>query len=186
MAQINFVRHRIKKLSELELKDQKIFKLVTAITGFFLVALLAVIGVRFYLLNEFKKIEADQASLRQQVKVYEEREQEFVLFVNKLKTLSQIFTKRQDKQDAISYFTGIFGPEVIIDQMAYDSTEQILAFGLNSAHIFALENVFKILNQTVEAKKFAEISRSNLSRSSEGLYRLQVTVLLTEGQEDQE
>ncbi len=180
MAQINFVRQRVKKLSEQEAKDQRIFKLVSIVTGFFLLALLGVIGGRFYFLGQIKEVEAAQTNLRQQVKSYEEREQAFVIFVNKLKTLSQIFIKRQDKQDAISYFTQVFGSEVVIDQMAYDASEQLLTFGVRAADIFALDEVFQILSETAESDRFAEVNRSNLQRTAEGFYRIQVTVVLAE------
>ncbi len=183
MAQINFVRQRVKKLSQLELKDQKIFKIVSIITGIFLIILMGVIGGRLYLLKQIKEAEVTQNSLRQQIKSYEERERAFVIFVNKLKTLSQLFTKRQDKQDAINYFTEVFGPEVVIDQMVYDANEQLLIFGVRAADIFALEESFKILDEAATTDRFAKISRSNLQRTSEAFYRIQVTVVLGEIEE---
>lgn len=186
MSQINFVRQRVKKLSQLGRRDKKIFKIVTILSSFFLLLLISILGFRFYFLKQLQQVEAQQNNLKQQVKAYEEREKSFVLFVNKLETLSQLFLKRQDKQDAIAYFTQVFGPAVVIDQMAYDAEDQLLAFNLRSADVFALEEAFAVLAQTKTQDQFVQVSQSNLKRNEQGIYRLQVTVLLAEEKEQTE
>lgn len=180
MAQINFVRQRVKKLSKLAIQDKKIFKLTAIITAIFLLILLGVIGVRFYFLKQLKQVGADQDAMLEEVKSYENRERSFVLFVNKLEVLSKIFLKRQDKQDAIEYFTQVFGPDVVLERIAYDAQAQLLAFGLRAADVFTLERVFQVLSETVEGKGFTEVNKSNLQRTDQGSYQMQITVVLGE------
>lgn len=91
MAQINFVRQQVKTLSKLSARDKKIFKVVATMTAVFLLCLVGVIGARFYFLKELKKVVSSQVNFREKVKNYESREKDFVLFVNKLEVLSDIF-----------------------------------------------------------------------------------------------
>lgn len=90
------------------------------------------------------------------------------------------FVKRQDKQDAIKYFTKVFGPDVVVEKIAYDASSQLLAFGLRAADVFILERVFQVLAETADSKKFTQVSKSDLQRGGQASYRMQITVVLAE------
>ena len=94
--------------------------------------------------------------------------------------LSGVFQKRKDKQEAISYFSQIFGPDVIIEKIAYDADSQLLSFRLMAADIFTLEKVFELLSTQQSTQKFSSLTKSSLKRTNSGIYQMQITVVMGE------
>ncbi|MBT4358967.1 MAG: hypothetical protein HOD22_03375 [Candidatus Pacebacteria bacterium] len=178
MADINFVRQRIKKLTKIEERDQEVFRISAIITSALLLMLAVVLGYKIYLTSQLNEIKSNQNNYLSRIKKQEEREKTFVLFVNKLRVLSNIFQKRKDKQEAISYFSQIFGDDVTIERIVYDANSQLLTFRLMSADIFSLENVFELLSNQQSIEKFSSLSKSNLQRTTSGVYQMQVTVVM--------
>ncbi|MBU2543019.1 hypothetical protein KJ707_00415 [Patescibacteria group bacterium] len=178
MMDINFVRNRIKTLTKLAQGDKKIFNIAGVTTAVFLVILVGIFGLRFYLISQLSKIENSKQSLLARIKSQENTEKSFVIFVDKLRVLSGVFAERKDKQDAISYFSQVFGSDVVIDRIAYDASSQFLAFGVMAADVFTLENVFETLASEQSVQKFSSLTKSNLQRNSKGIYQMQITVVL--------
>ncbi len=180
MADINFVRQRLKKLTKLEKKDKETFRLVAISTSVLLLILAVILGYKLYLTSQLKEVESSRENFLSRIKKQEEREKSFVLFVNKLRVLSGVFQKRKDKQEAISYFSQIFGPDVIIEKIAYDAESQLLSFRLMAADIFTLEKVFELLSTQQSTQKFSSLTKSSLKRTSSGIYQMQITVVIGE------
>lgn len=180
MADINFVRQRLKKLTKLEKKDKETFKLAAIITSILLLVLAGILGYKLYLTSQLTAIENSQKDFLNRIEQQEEREKSFVLFVNKLRVLSGVFQKRKDKQEAIGYFSQIFGSDVTIEKIAYDADSQLLTFRLLSADIFTLEKVFELLSTEQSTQKFSSLTKSNLKRTNNGIYQMQITVVISE------
>lgn len=180
MIEINFVSQRRKKLTKLEQSDRKIFKISIGLFTGVIVVFLVVIGLRFFLINQVAGLKTSQNSLKSQVVSQEEVERSFVIFVNKLKVLGELFSQRQDKQQAISFFSQVFGSEVLIKEISYDADSSLLTFGLKANDVFILENVFTTLSSEQALERFDTLSKSNLRRSLDGSYIVQVTVGLKE------
>ena len=180
MADINFVRQRLKKLTKLEKKDKETFKLIAISTSVLLLILAVILGYKLYLTSQLKEVESSRENFLSRIKKQEEREKSFVLFVNKLRVLSGVFQKRKDKQEAISYFSQIFGPDVIIEKIAYDAESQLLSFRLMAADIFTLEKVFELLSTQQSTQKFSSLTKSSLKRTNSGIYQMQITVVIGE------
>lgn len=178
MANINFVSLRQKKLSKLSQKDLRVFKIAGLVTGIFLTILALLSAYKIYLNLQLKKTEQAQQQILSQIKNQEDLERSFIVFVNKLNILSEIFQKRKNKQESIAYFSQIFGSEVTIDQIAYDDSSQIISFRVIAADVFTLDKVFELLENAVEEERFSSLSRSNLDRSGRGTYQLQITITL--------
>jgi hypothetical protein len=178
MADINFVRQRLKKLSKIEKKDKGVFQTAAIVTSVLLLVLAFLLGYKLYLTSQLNEIESSQNNFLSRIKKQEEREKSFVLFVNKLRVLSSIFQKRKDKQQAINYFSQIFGPDVTIEKIVYDADSQLLTFRLIAADIFTLEKVFELLSTEQSIKRFSSLAKSNLQRTSSGVYQMQVTVVM--------
>ncbi len=178
MADINFVRQRLKKLSKIEKKDKSVFQTTTTVVSVLLLILAVVLGYKLYLTSQLKGIKSSQDNFLSRIKKQEAREKSFVLFVNKLRVLSSIFQKRKDKQQAIDYFTQIFGPDVTIERIVYDVDTQLLTFRLLAADIFTLEKVFDLLSAEQSTTRFSSLAKSNLQRTAAGIYQMQVTVVM--------
>ena len=180
MADINFVRQRLRKLTKLEKKDKETFKIVAIITSILLLVLAVILGYKLYLTSQLKEIESSQNNFLNRIKKQEEREKTFVLFVNKLRVLSSVFQKRKNKQEAIDYFSQVFGPDVVIERIVYDADSQLLTFRLLAADIFTLESVFELLATQQALEKFSSLAKSNLQRTSAGIYQMQITAMISE------
>lgn len=180
---INFVRQRLRKLTKTEKKDKATFRIVATIMAILLAILIATLSYKLYLVSRLREIDSSQRNYLARIKKQEDREKSFVLFVNKLRVLSNIFQKRKDKQEAINYFSQVFGPDVTIEQIVYDSDTQLLTFRLIAADIFTLEKVFTLLSTQQAITKFSSLAKSNLQRTDSGVYQMQVTV--TVGEENQ-
>lgn len=178
MAEINFVRQRLKKLGKLYQQDRKLFNLALIIAGIIFSLFLIVLGIRWYFVSQLKKIDATYANYSEQISLMEDEERSYVILANKLKTLSQILEDRQDKQEAIAYFSQIFGSETIIDQIVYESESKLLAFGVRTVNIFTLEQVFATLASDQTQAKFVELHQSELKRNENGTYQMKVTVVM--------
>ncbi len=178
MANINFVSQRLKKLTRLEKKDKEIFKISAVVTSILLLILAAVSAYGIYLNSQLKKVESSQKSFLNRIKQQEDKEKSFVLFVGKLRVLSEVFQDRKDKQDAINYFSQIFGSDVTIEKIAYDAESELLSFRLIAADIFTLESVFELLSSNQSTQRFSSLSRNNLQRTSTGVYQMQITVAI--------
>jgi len=178
MADINFVRQRLKKLTKLEKKDKETFKTAAIVTSVLLLVLAFLLGYKLYLVSQFNGIKSSQNNFLSRIKKQEEREKSFVLFVNKLRVLSSIFQKRKNKQEAIVYFSQVFGSDVTIERIVYDADSQLLTFRLMAADIFTLEKVFELLSTEQSIKKFSSLTKSNLQRTSSGIYQMQITVVM--------
>lgn len=181
---INFVSVRRKALTKTQQQDKE--KLRYTVMGFAGIAVVFVIVlvIRMVYSVQVKNIEQEQDELRVLITQQGSVEQDYTLFAHKLKELVVLFEKRRDKQEALAYFRDAFGPQVVVRQLQYSATTQLLTFVLQADSIFVLETVFVELEKAVADSKYESISKSGLRRSDDGTYSMQLSVLLGEGKED--
>ncbi len=178
---INFVANRRKRLTSQQKQDEKLFGYsvigIILVFVFFLIA----IGIRFFAVFQVKAMEEQQANTRKAIQAQESVEKEYNIFAHKLRALSDLFGKRQNKQEALVYFSQVFGPQIIISEIDYSAAEDdIVSFTLTAPSIFDLENVFTILDSDDVSEKYAKIERSSLGRGDSGSYSIKLTIVLGE------
>lgn len=179
MPEINFLSHRQKKLNKLQKRDLLWSKWAAgALTALVLVFILS-IGLEFWFSQRLKALGRQQQAARQGIISNEQQEKTYVLAVQKLKTLAQLNKRRSDKQAAIAYFTGAFGPEVLVKQIAFAEDDQLLTFELSARDVFVFEQVLKQLKTEQVQQQFHQITPSDIRRSSDGRYEMKVAVVLT-------
>ncbi len=176
--EINFLRDRRKTLSKRQKLDIKILKITAVVFGVVLLGFVITFGVSFFYTYSFNKFEAMEQRLTQQIVDNEDTEKLFVVTVHKLKALVGINDKRKNKQQAIEFFSTVFGDEVLVKQIEYSGQDDLLTFRLESKDVFVLEEVFYKLKQPDVAAEFNSIATSNLSRADTGRYQLSVAVVL--------
>ncbi len=176
MLLINFVRDRRKKLKALSEGDKKYFKLTAIVSGVLIFITLAAFGGRIYFSTQLKKLDSEIKRYEQQVLAYEAREEAFVVFANKLDTLVQIFQSRKNKQQAIDYFSQIFGPDVLVERISYQADDETVDFVVRSPSVFAMDEVIDILDSAETKQKFPTSQRSSLQRRDDGTYSVQIEV----------
>lgn len=177
---INFLKDRQKKLTKQQLLDLRAWQISAGIFGVVILVALSMAGVAFWQNRRLAQFQDQRALLKKQVLSQEEIERSYVIFAHKLKTLRQLLDQRSDKQQAITFFSSLFGPDVAIREISYDADDSLVSFGLRSKSVFVLESVFAQLDSPQIKQQFKDLSRSELRRTNEGTYDLKVTVVLNQ------
>jgi hypothetical protein len=176
--QINFLAERRKGLTKTELQDRKIMRIASIVFGGVFVVFLVVFGVRFYFDRQLYQVREAQKSARSQILNNETTERSFVVFVYKLTALANLTQDKQEKNQAITFFSNLFGPDVFIRQMSFLEKEKILSLRIQSDSIFSLKQVFEILNSQEVRNQFVSINPSDLMRTPQGNYEMVITAVV--------
>ncbi len=176
MKEINFLRERHRKASAQEQRDWSLLKFSFLGFGLVFVLFLGALGLQFYLNNQLDSVRQQQQATRSQIVSNQDTEKIYVLFAHKLKDLARLFQDRSEKKDAIAYFTQVFGPNIFVKQIDFDPAEKLLVFRIESSDVFTLKNVFTIVNSADTQGKFTSVTTSDLSRTSDGKYEMNIVV----------
>lgn len=180
---INFVGERRKKLTEAQKKDRKILKIaVNVLVGIFAIFLI-VVGIRFYFVFQVKSVKDAESQIRTRILANEPVERDYIIFAQKLKQLSVFFGKRKDKQEALTFFSKIFGDEVIVSGIDYSSADaDTVSFTIKTPNVFVMERVFTTLVSEQVTSVYPNIKKSSLRRSATGNYTVDLSVILSESE----
>ncbi len=176
---INFVRDRQRNLSRLEIQDRQFFRWSLAAVSISIVLVLVVVFVRLFLLYQLRQVTAQQQQLKAAIVSKEEIEKSFTIFSFKLKTLTDLFGKRKEKQETLEYFSNLFNEDVVISQLDYSADTEELTFSLDTTNIFVMERVFEVMNGAEIAERYPTLQKSNLGRKDSGGYTMKVSILLS-------
>jgi hypothetical protein len=175
---INFVKDRRRQHSKREVQERLWFRWSVIVTVGMVVVSLLMVGGRLLVDSQLKGLQTQQATLKKEIVGQESVERALRIYNQKLAVLKSIFEKRSNKQAAISYFSEVFGPTVLIKEIAYEAGDDVISFNVEAADIFELQRIFGILDNQKTRDQFAQISRSDLKRSSDGSYEVNVVVTL--------
>lgn len=178
MGSINFVRDRRRKLSSIQVKDRVWLRRSLIALGVVTTILVIVGGAQLFLSRMVGQVQAQQTATKQQIVDREDTEKAFVISLRKLGLLTEIFQERQNKQQAIEYFSSVFGAQVLVLEIEYRAEEQLLTFRLQAQDVFVLEQVLERLKSDDVTSRFAGVKASDLQRTSQGNYEMTVAVTL--------
>lgn len=178
---INFVGERRTKLTEAQKNDRKLLKIsLFVLMGVFAIFLI-VIGIRFYFVFAVKSVTDEQKDIRGVILSHESVEKEYIIFAQKLKQLSVFFGRREDKQEALVFFSNIFGEDVIVSGIDYSSAdEDVVSFTIKTPNVFVMQRVFEILEKPEVITAYPRITKSNMRRSATGNYTIDLAIVLNE------
>jgi hypothetical protein len=175
--EINFLGERRKKLTRQETADRRIMMMVGVVLGIMVVVFLIIFGIRLFLGRTlFQRVEAQRVA-RGEITSNQSLERSFVVFVNKLKALTQIDQDKKDKNEVIQYFETTFGTDSLFKKIEFDQKEKLLVFRLQSNDIFALKKVMDLANSPDVQSKYPSLKTSDLHRSADGTYEVTIAVL---------
>jgi hypothetical protein len=183
MSEINFLNLRRVDLSKVNKQDAVYRRFATI--GFIVVLSLFVLatGTNIFLTFQLRQTNTRQKALTEQIANDEPVEISFLVFAQKLKSVREIYENRSNKQQAIDFFSNIFGDQVFLSGMNYGGEGNELSLRLTSADIFAFENTLNILNSEEVKTAFSTVSQSGLRRDETGNYSLDIAVeLIKEGE----
>ncbi len=181
---INFVGDRRKRLNKTQKQDKKIMGImINVLIGVFIIFLI-VLGLRLFYIFRVKTVKDQQAGVRNVILSHETIEKEYIIFAQKLKKLSVFFGRRKDKQEALVFFSKVFGSDVIVSGIDYTSAdEDVVSFTIKAPNIFVMERVFNTLEDPKVDSIYPNITKSGMNRSGSGNYTVNLAVVLTEAAE---
>jgi hypothetical protein len=175
---INFARNRWKLVTAHVQMDLRLLKYSAGALGFSLlvlsIAALAGLGLTWQL----QQTKSRQEELRRAVLLQEDVERSYVIFINKLSTLSKLLGTRSDKQAAIAFFNGRLGEKILVNDISYLAEEGVLNLTLQAPDIFAMDEVFTLLDSPTVKTAYPTINKSELKRTAQGQYLMTITVVL--------
>lgn len=178
---INFVGERRKKLTKAQKQDKKIMKITVNVLVAVFAIFLIIVGARFYFVFQVKSIKDTQTEIRNRIIANEPIEKDYIVFAQKLKKLSVFFGKRKDKQEALVFFSKVFGSDVIVSGIDFSSAdEDVVSFVIKAPNIFVMERVFNTLKEDRVVTIYPNIKKSSMRRSATGNYTINLEVILVE------
>jgi len=178
---INFLSKQHKKTTKQQTKDKLWFRYSLGVLAVVVTVTLLSVGASFFFQFRLGQAQAHAKDLEREVLANEEAEKSAAVLVKKLSILKELFDERQDKQQALEYFTNLFGPSVVLKDIQYQSIEGILEIRIQAESIFELERVFGllVLGQTTEL--YGKVATSDLRRDKSGFYEMNLTIVFTPG-----
>lgn len=178
MNQINFVRHRRRELTKLEVTDRRNFRYGLYGFGAAVVLLIAVMSARLILASQLKATNDSINSLKKSIQNKQAVEDEYLIMMRKVQIITDLFGQRREKQQALSYFSSLFDPEVIVSQLSYDADTHTLSFTLRAPSIFSMKKVFDTLRSANVKEKYPTFSTGSLTRAMDASYSMTVVLPL--------
>jgi len=186
MTEINFLSQRRLTLTKVGEKDALYQKYGLRVFAATLVIFVLAVGLNFFFVQQLKNLNQNEQNLTKQISSEEETELTFLMFSHKLKTVKDLYQNRSNKQQAIEYFSSLFGNKVFLSGMNYGGTEgneNALSLRLTGENIFALEKILNTLDLADVKKSFTSIKKSGLRREDNGTYSVDIAVeLLKQGE----
>jgi len=177
---INFVGDRRKRLTKTQKQDENVMNIMTNVLVAIFIIFLIVLGLKIFYVFKVKSVKDEQKDVKSIILSHEGVEKEYIIFAQKLKKLSVFFGRRKDKQEALVFFSEVFGDDVIVSGIDYSSAEEdVVSFTIKAPNVFVMERVFNTLDSDKVTSKYPNISKSNMSRSSSGNYTVNLAVILT-------
>jgi hypothetical protein len=178
MSEINFLTHRQKKLDKQQKQDLKILKFAGIFFGGVMLIFMITMGVMFYLKFRLNNLNQQIVQLEQSILGQEDVEKSIVLAYEKLEVIEELFDIRHDKQAAIAYFSNLFGSNVLIKDINYESDTKILSLIVETSSIFEFDEVIAKLATDEVKEKFNNINQNDLRRNADAEYTVMLTMNL--------
>lgn len=172
MININFLANRRSLKNKQKEQDKKLFKISSYVIGAVLFLTVAALAGKFFVNLRINKANEDIAHYRTTILTQESTELSYLIFVNKLAAISDIYKKRSDKQEAMNYFSEICRDSAEVVGMSYQEEEGGLVLQLSNAEVFKLEQTMDTLDSDDVRSKYPDIQKSVLNRSDQGDYKL--------------
>lgn len=180
MSEINFLSLRRSIVTKRDKQDVEYRKYGIIAFAIACVLFFSVAIYNFILTRQLRQAGTQQRVLNEQIVNNEDVELGFLVFTQKLKSVREIYENRSNKQQAIDYFSNIFGDQVFLSGMNYGERgrDNALSLRLTSENIFAFENTLNILDSEEVRSVFSSVTKSGLRRDDSGSYNLDIAVEL--------
>jgi len=172
MININFLANRVNQKDKQKERDVKVFRISTYILIAIAVLMVATFAFKLFNTLQISNAEKKITEYKNSILAQENVEINYLIFVNKLKVISEIYQKRSNKQEAMNYFSETFNGKAEIIGMSYQEDQGGLILQLSSNNVFKLQEVNDTLDSQELRKQYQNIEKNVLTRTELGNYKL--------------
>lgn len=178
MTEINFLSSRTRHKQKQREQDKKLFKIASLVLAAVVVVLVLIMGLKLVINLRIKNKTKSIAELKKNITEQAPVELSYLIFVNKLRAVGEIYAARSDKQTAMNYFADLMTNVATITGMNYDEESGGLSLQLDHQNVFFLEDSMEILNSPLVTDVYRNVEKSSLSRQDQGNYILRLAIQL--------
>lgn len=160
------------------LRDKKIARITSIILGVFLFVTVSLLAFQLFLNARLNSVKASSAEEQRKIQSLSSVQNSYVGVTKKLRTVSEIFTKRGNKWDAITFFYSILPPGATINSvdLESDASSNQLSFSIEAPTVFVYDQLSGVLQSDRVKQSGYSLTLGALSRSKDGKYRIEVTL----------
>lgn len=174
MININFLANRVNVKGKQKKQDIKIFKISTYVAAGIFIVLAGALGFKLYTNLRINNAEKQIEQYKQSILGQESTEVSYLIFANKIKVIGEIYKNRSNKQEAMNYFSEVFGGKAEIIGMNYQADQGGLILQLSSDNVFNFQAVEDTLDSSELRQAYDSVEKSALSRTETGSYKLTI------------
>ncbi len=178
MTEINFLSSRTRQKQKQQEQDKKLFKIASLVLGGVVLILVLIIGLKLLINLRIQNKTETIAELKKTIVNKEDVELAYLIFVNKLNVIEEIYAARSDKQTAMNYFADLMTDVATITGMTYDEESGGLILQLDHPNVFFLEKSMNIIDSPLVTDVYKNVKKGSLSREDQGNYLLRLTIQL--------
>jgi uncharacterized membrane protein YvbJ len=178
MIEINFLSSQTRHKQKEKQQDKKLFKIATIVLSAIVFLLMLVVGLRLFVNLRIKNKVETISKLKKTILDQEQIELSYLIFVNKLQVVGEIYSARSDKQEAMNYFADLMSDAATITGMAYNENSGGLILQLNHSNVFPLEDSMAIIDSSLVKDVYKNIEKTALKREDQGNYELSLKIQL--------
>jgi hypothetical protein len=172
MININFLANRVNQKGKQKEQDIKIFRISTYALISLAVVMVGVFSFKLFNNLHIANTEKEIKEYKGTILAQENTEISYLIFVNKIKAVSEIYQKRSNKQAAMNYFSDAFVDKAEITGMNYQEEQGGLILQISSDNVFKLQEVNEILDSATLRQQYQNIEKTSLARAENGNYKL--------------
>lgn len=179
MSSINFLSKHRRNFTKQQKFDRRIYFYSLAIVGAIVMLTMIILTGKLWMNQQMANAQAEETRLKNAILSQEDNERRLLVMAAKIQVLSRLIDERHDKQEALTYFSNLFGPQVLIRDITYQASEGVLTLGLQSQSVFVLREVYDLLASVETLDRFNKVTKSALARNSSGSYGMNISIGLT-------
>lgn len=160
------------------LRDKKIARITAVVLGVFLFVTVALLVFQLYLKSKLDSVKAASVEEQRRIQSLTATQTSYALVSKKVKTVAEIFTKRGNKWDAITFFYSILPAGTAINSVEFQSSgdSSQLSFTIQAPTVFLYDQLSTVLQSDQVKRSGYTLELGSLSRGKDGSYRVDVTL----------
>ena len=178
-SNVNFLKEHNRLQEQILVRDQKIAFWSSVALGLCFVLSLSVFFYNLYLSSQRQLVETEYETTVAEIKKQNTTVANFSNINKKIKIIAELFKKRGNKWDAITYIYSLLPAGSVINSVDLkDGLASLLEMTIESNSIFAFDALSERFNRQDVRTSGYSFAFGTLSRGKDGKYRMSIVVTL--------